>query len=71
MTTVTGVIVQKDAPNDLVTAVPIYATLPGDAMVFLGEVLADGPETAFHMPVPRTARKIVLDPKKTILSVAK
>lgn len=71
VTTVTGVIVQKDAPSDLVTAVPIYATLPGDAMVFLGEVLADGPETAFHMPVPRTARKIVLDPKKTILSVAK
>ena len=47
VTTVTGVIVQKDAPNDLVTAVPVYAAMPGNALVFLGEVLADGQETAF------------------------
>src|SRR5713226_3276652 len=48
VTTVTGVIVQKDAPDDLVTAVPVYATTsPSNALVFLGEVLADGAETAF------------------------
>ncbi len=28
VTTVTGVIVQKDAPDDLVTAVPVYAATP-------------------------------------------
>jgi hypothetical protein len=71
VTTVTGVIVQKDAPNDLVTAVPIYAAIPGSAPVFLGEVLADGPETAFHLPAPHAVHKILLDPKQTILSMAK
>ena len=71
VTTVTGVIVQKDAPNDLVTAVPVYAAMPGNTLVFLGEVLADGAETAFHLPAPHAARKILLDPKRTILSLAK
>jgi hypothetical protein len=71
VTTVTGVIVQKDAPNDLVTAVPVYAVMPGNGLVFLGEVLADGPETAFHLPAAHGVRKIVLDPKQTILSVSK
>ena len=49
VTTVSGVIVQKDAPDDLVTAVPVYATTAGNSLVFLGEVLADGPETAFPL----------------------
>ena len=71
MTTVTGVIVQKDAPNDLVTAVPVYGATAGNALVFLGEVLADGYETAFRLSAPNAVRKIVLDPKQTILSVAK
>src|SRR5216683_5426375 len=58
VTTVTGVIVQKDAPDDLVTAVPVYATTsPSNALVFLGEVLADGAETAFRLSAPSGARK--------------
>jgi hypothetical protein len=69
--TVTGVIVQKDAPDDLVTAVPVYATTAGGALVFLGEVLADGPETPFRLAGPSDVRKIVLDPKQTILSAPK
>src|SRR6266849_1359933 len=72
VTTVTGVIVQKNAPDDLVTAVPVYATTsPSNALVFLGEVLADGAETAFRLSAPSGARKVVLDPKQTILSSAK
>jgi hypothetical protein len=71
VTTITGVIVQKDAPDDLVTAVPVYATTATNAQVFLGEVLADGAETAFRLTAPSDARKIVLDPKQTILSVSK
>jgi hypothetical protein len=71
VTTVTGVIVQKDAPDDLVTAVPVYAATPGGALVFLGEVLADGAETAFRLTAPSDTRKIVLDPKQTILSAVK
>jgi hypothetical protein len=69
--TVTGVIVQKDAPDDLVTAVPVYAATTGNALVFLGEVLVDGPETTFRLTTPNNARKILLDPKQTILSELK
>ena len=71
VTTVTGVIVQRDVPEDLVTAVPVYATTSAGAVVFLGEVLADGAETAFRLTAPSDMRKIVLDPKQTILSAPK
>jgi hypothetical protein len=71
VTRVTGVIAQKDAPDDLVTAVPVYATTAGNTMIFLGEVLADGRETAFRLTAPTGARKIVLDPKHTILTTLK
>ena len=71
VTRVTGVIVQKDAPDDLVTAVPVYATTAGNTMIFLGEVLADGRETAFRLTAPTEVRKIVLDPKHTILTTLK
>jgi hypothetical protein len=71
VTTVTGVIVQKDAPEDLVTAVPVYADTAGSTLVFLGEVLADGPETTFHLTAPSGARKILLDPRQTILTAPK
>jgi len=71
VTTVTGVIVQKDVPDDLVTAVPVYATTAGKALVFLGEVLADGAETGFRLIAPSGMRKIVLDPQQTILSAPK
>jgi hypothetical protein len=71
VTTITGVIVQKDAPDDLVTAVPVYATTATNAQVFLGEVLADGPETTFRLTAPNNVRKVLLDPKQTILTAVK
>jgi hypothetical protein len=54
-----------------VTAVPVYAMTTGNAMIFLGEVLADGRETAFRLTAPTEVRKIVLDPKHTILTTLK
>jgi hypothetical protein len=71
VTTVTGIIVQKDAPEDLVTAIPVYATSAGSSMIFLGEVLADGAETAFRLVSPIAVHKVVLDPKHTILTAPK
>ena len=68
---VSGAIVQKDASEDLVTAVPVYAMTSGNSLVFLGEVLADGAETGFRLNAPSAARKIVLDPKQTILTTLK
>ncbi len=71
VTTVTGVIVQKDVPDDLVTAVPVYGEMAGNALVFLGEVLADGRQTGFRLTAPNGVRKIVLDPKQTLLTAPK
>ena len=66
-TTVTGVILQKDAPEDLVTPVPLYAG-HGSKLVFLGRVFADGNETTFHLTAPAGTRKIVIDPGQTLLA---
>jgi hypothetical protein len=64
---VSGTIVQKDAPQELVTVVPVYAVLAGKN-VLLGQVFADGPQTVFHFSAPAGTRKVVLDPHQTILT---
>jgi len=69
-TTVTGTILQKFAPKELVTPVPVYAVLAGRSLL-LGRVFADGPETAFRLSAPVGTRKVVLDPDHTLLSRAK
>ena len=67
---VTGTIVQKEAPDDLITSVPIYAATAGKP-VFLGRVFADGAESSFHVNAPAGTHKIVLDPNETILTSPK
>jgi len=69
--TVTGTILQKQAPEDLVTAVPVYAIAAGKQYVLLGRVFADGEETPFRLSAPAGTRKIVLDPFETVLSAPK
>jgi len=39
--------------------------------VLIGVVLADGAETPFHMSAPAGTRKILLDPKQTVLTTLK
>lgn len=68
-TVVTGTILQKDAPKELVTSVPIYALLSGDRRVFAGRVFADGPENSFRLNAPVGTRKLIVDPEETVLSV--
>jgi len=68
---VSGTILQKDAPEDLVTSVPVYAAMPGKPAVLLGRVFVDGEESSFHLPAPAGAHKIVLDPNETILTAPK
>jgi len=70
-TIVTGVIRQKDAPEDLVTSVPIYAVVSGRAPTLLGRVFADGAETSFRLSAPLGTRKLLLDPNGTILTAPK
>jgi hypothetical protein len=66
-TTITGTLLQKDVPDDLVTAVPLYAFHAGK-MTLLGQVFADGHETPFQLTVPLGVRKILIDPKQTLLA---
>jgi hypothetical protein len=66
-----GVIRQKDAPEDLVTSVPIYAVITGKVPVLVGRVFADGPESSFRLPVPTGTHKLLLDPNETILTASK
>ncbi|MGA2413313.1 MAG: M1 family aminopeptidase [Candidatus Sulfotelmatobacter sp.] len=65
---VTGVIRQKDAPEDLVTSVPIYAVISGRSPVLLGRVFAAGAESPFTLSAPLGAHKLLLDPNGTILT---
>jgi hypothetical protein len=67
---VTGTILQKDAPEDLVTSVPVYAVVAGK-QVLLGRVFADGEESSFRLSAPAGAHKVVLDPNGTILTSGK
>jgi len=69
-TEVTGIIQQKETPQDYVSAIPVYA-VSGEKKVLLGTVLADGPETPFRMRAPTGTRKIVLDPYQALLSAPK
>ncbi len=70
-TLVSGVIKQKDAPEDLVTSVPIYAVVSGKTSTLVGQVFADGAETSFHLMVPLGTHKLLLDPNGTILTAPK
>jgi hypothetical protein len=70
-TVATGVILQKDAPEDLVTSIPVYAVVSGKSPVFAGRVFADGAESAFHISVPAGTHKLLLDPNGTILTSPK
>jgi hypothetical protein len=65
---VNGTILQKDAPADLVTSVPIYGQLGGKQLVLLGRVFADGEESSFRLSAPAGVHKIVVDPYETVLT---
>ncbi|MGZ4787449.1 MAG: M1 family metallopeptidase [Terriglobales bacterium] len=66
-TVITGKITQKEAPDELVTSVPIYGVTSGMGSVLLGRVFADGPETAFRLVAPGKVKKIEVDPRHTVL----
>ncbi len=58
---------QKDAPDDLVTSVPIYAVVGESRRVFIGRVFADGNSSKFRLGVPAGTKKLLLDPMETVL----
>jgi len=66
-----GTILQKDAPVDLVTSVPVYAIVPGRQPALLARVMADGEESSFRLTAPARTHRIVIDPYNTILTAVK
>ncbi len=70
-TVVTGVIRQKDAPEDLVTSIPLYAVVSGKTPVLVGRVFADGAESSFRISAPVGTHKLLVDPNGTILTPPK
>lgn len=64
---VTGTLVQLDAPDDLITSVPVYGAV-GQNKVYLGRVFAEGPETRFTLSAPVGIKRVILDPYQTVLT---
>jgi hypothetical protein len=64
---VTGTLVQLDAPDDLVTSLPVYGAV-GENKVYLGRVFAEGPETRFTLSAPAGIKRLILDPYQTVLT---
>jgi hypothetical protein len=61
-------LLQKGAPGELITAVPIYAELAGGGMQFVARVFADGEESSFTLTVPQGTKRLLVDPQGTILT---
>jgi hypothetical protein len=68
---VSGTIVQKGAPQELVTSVPLYGVRTGKQPILLGRVFADGDESNFRLPAPAGTHKILIDPYETVLTAPK
>jgi hypothetical protein len=61
-------LLQKDAPESLVTSVPVYAMSNDGRLTFVERVFADGAETPIKVAVPATTKKLVIDPFGTVLT---
>jgi len=68
-TLVSGTILQKEAPPELVTSVPLYAVIADKKQpVLVARVFADGNESTFRVKAPIGTRKLVIDPYQTVLT---
>ncbi|MHB8609441.1 MAG: M1 family aminopeptidase [Candidatus Acidiferrales bacterium] len=64
---VRGKLFQTDVPHYFITRVPLYASNGPGHLVFLGDVVAAGPETSFHFAAKFAPRKLLIDPQMTLL----
>jgi hypothetical protein len=62
-----GKLFQTGVPRSFIASVPLYANNGSGHNVFLGAVVAAGPETSFHFTTPVSPHKLVIDPQMTIL----
>lgn len=64
-----GKLFQSEVPRSFIAPVPLYANFGSGQLSFLGMVLAEGPETSFHFTIQTAPRKILIDPRMTLLCV--
>ncbi|MGC1615917.1 MAG: M1 family aminopeptidase [Candidatus Acidiferrum sp.] len=64
---VRGKLFQSGVPHYFITSVPLYANNGAGHIVFLGNVVAAGPETSFHFTTKLQPHKLVIDPQMTLL----
>ena len=64
---VTAILRQLDAPDDLVTSIPVFGVV-GDNKIYLGRVFAEGGETRFTLAVPPAVKRLSLDPYQAVLT---
>jgi len=62
-----GKLLQSQAPDTLVTSVPLYAFTGHGSPAFLRRIFADGQETSFKFTAPAGTKKILVDPYNTVL----
>ncbi|HKN76689.1 MAG TPA: M1 family aminopeptidase [Candidatus Acidoferrum sp.] len=64
---VRGKLFQTGVPRSFIVSVPLYANNGMAHNIFLGAVVAAGPETSFHFTTQAAPHKIVIDPQMTLL----
>jgi len=64
---VRGKLFQTGVPRSFIVSVPLYASNGMGHSIFLGTVVAAGPETSFHFTTQAAPHKIVIDPQMTLL----
>lgn len=66
---VRGKLLQSGVPRSFVAPVPLYAAPGAGKSVFLGTVLASGEETSFSFTTQADPRKLLIDPRMTLLCI--
>ncbi len=64
---VRGKLFQISVPRSFLASVPLYATGSAGGRLFLGDVVAVGPETSFRFHTSSPPHKILIDPRMTLL----
>jgi hypothetical protein len=64
---VRGKLFQTGVPRSFIASVPLYANNGSGHNIFLGAVVAAGPETSFHFTTQVPPHKLVIDPQMTLL----
>lgn len=64
-----GKLIQSSVPPSFIAPVPIYVAGAGNRSIHLGTVIAAGEETTFTFITQTEPRKLLIDPKMTLLCV--